>query len=140
MSGVHATIAGVLVAMMIPVVRTPGAPDSRDSPLHKLEHAIRPWVAYLIVPVFGFANAGVSLAEIGLAEMFAPLPLGIAAGLFVGKQVGIFGAVWLAVKFRLATKLPGATWLQIHAVAIFCGIGFTMSLFIARSPSRAIRS
>jgi len=130
LSGVHATIAGVLVAMMIPVIKTPGTPDAPNSPLHKLEHAITPWVAYLIVPIFGFANAGVSLAGMGLAEMFAPLPLGIAAGLFVGKQVGIFGAVWLAVRFGLACKLSGASWLQIYAVSLLCGIGFTMSLFI----------
>jgi NhaA family Na+:H+ antiporter len=130
LSGVHATIAGVLVAMMVPVVRTPGTPDSPNSPLHKLEHAIAPWVAYLIVPVFGFANAGVSLAGMGLDDVFAPLPLGIAAGLLIGKQVGIFGAVWFAVKFGLATKLSGASWLQIYAVALLCGIGFTMSLFI----------
>ena len=130
LSGVHATIAGVLVAMMVPVVKTPGAPDAPHSPLHKLEHAITPWVAYLIVPIFGFANAGVSLAGMGLADLFAPLPLGIAAGLFLGKQIGIFGAVWLAVKFGFAFKLRGATWLQIYAVAMLCGIGFTMSLFI----------
>ena len=130
LSGVHATVAGVLFAIMIPVVRTPGTPDSPHSPLHRLEHAITPWVAYLIVPIFGFANAGVSLAGMGLTDIFAPLPLGIAAGLFVGKQVGIFGAVWLAVRFGLATKLPGASWLQIYAVALLCGIGFTMSLFI----------
>jgi len=130
LSGVHATIAGVLVAMMIPVVKTPGAPDAPNSPLHKLEHAIAPWVAYLIVPIFGFANAGVSLAGMGLDEVFAPLPLGIAAGLFVGKQAGIFGAVWFAVKFGFATKLNGASWLQIYAIALLCGIGFTMSLFI----------
>ena len=130
LSGVHATIAGVLVAMMVPVIKTPGTPDSPNSPLHKLEHAITPWVAYLIVPIFGFANAGVSLAGMGLAEMLAPLPLGIAAGLFVGKQVGIFGAVWLAVRFGLACKLSGASWLQIYAVSLLCGIGFTMSLFI----------
>ena len=129
-SGVHATVAGVLVAIMVPVVRTPGAPDSPHSPLHRLEHAITPWVAYLIVPIFGFANAGVSLAGLVLADVFAPLPLGIAAGLFVGKQVGIFGAVRLAVRFGLASKLPGASWLQIYAIALLCGIGFTMSLFI----------
>ncbi len=110
--------------------QTPGTPDSPNSPLHKLEHAITPWVAYMIVPIFGFANAGVSLAGMGLAEMLAPLPLGIAAGLFVGKQVGIFGAVWLAVRFGLACKLSGASWLQIYAVSLLCGIGFTMSLFI----------
>jgi NhaA family Na+:H+ antiporter len=130
LSGVHATVAGVLAAMMIPIIRTPGRPDSPDSPLHRLEHSITPWVAFAIVPIFGFANAGVDLAGIGLDEVFAPLPLGIAAGLFFGKQVGIFGAVWLCVRFGFARKLRGATWLQIYAVAALCGIGFTMSLFI----------
>lgn len=130
LSGVHATIAGVLAATMIPIVRTPGRPDAPHSPLHKLEHGIAPWVAYLIVPIFGFANAGVSLAGIGWDEVFAPLPLGIAAGLFLGKQVGIFGAVWLAVKTGFAMRPRGATWLQIYGVSMLCGIGFTMSLFI----------
>jgi NhaA family Na+:H+ antiporter len=130
MSGIHATIAGVLAASAIPIVRTPGAPDSESSPLHRLEHAIAPLVAYLIVPVFGFANAGVSLQGMGLEQIFAPLPLGIAAGLFVGKQIGIFGAILLAVRFGLAQKLRGATWLQIYGVSLLCGIGFTMSLFI----------
>ena len=130
LSGVHATIAGVLAAATIPIIRTPGAPDAADSPLHRLEHATAPWVAFLIVPVFGFANAGVSLQGIGIEQIFAPLPLGIAAGLFLGKQVGIFALVWLAVKFGLAAKLRGATWVQIYGVSVLCGIGFTMSLFI----------
>jgi NhaA family Na+:H+ antiporter len=130
LSGVHATVAGVLAALMIPVVATPGTPDSAESPLHRLEHALVPWVAFLIVPVFGFANAGVSLAGLGISELFAPLPLGIAAGLFFGKQIGIFAAVWLSVRFGIASKLRGATWLQIYAVCALCGIGFTMSLFI----------
>jgi len=130
LSGIHATVAGVLAASAIPIVKTPGTPDAPDSPLHRLEHAIAPWVALLIVPLFGFAHAGVSLEQVGLDQVFAPLPLGIAAGLFLGKQIGIFGAVWLAVKFGLASKLRGATWLQIYGVATLCGIGFTMSLFI----------
>jgi len=130
LSGVHATVAGVLAAMMIPIIATPGSPDSLESPLHRLEHAITPWVAFAIVPIFGFANAGVDLAGIGLDEVFAPLPMGIAAGLFFGKQFGIFGAVWLCVRFGFAQKLRGATWVQIYAVAALCGIGFTMSLFI----------
>jgi NhaA family Na+:H+ antiporter len=130
LSGVHATIAGVLAALMIPIVPTPGTPDAAESPLHRLEHAIAPWVAFGIVPLFGFANAGVSLEGMGLADLFAPLPLGIAAGLYFGKQIGIFGAVWLSVRFGIASKLRGATWLQIYAVAALCGIGFTMSLFI----------
>jgi NhaA family Na+:H+ antiporter len=130
MSGVHATIAGVLAATTIPLVKTPGTPDSPVSPLHRLEHRLAPFVALIVVPVFGFANAGVSLEGIGLDEVFAPLPLGIAAGLFFGKQIGIFGAVYLAVKFGLSCRLRGATWLQIYGVSTLCGIGFTMSLFI----------
>jgi NhaA family Na+:H+ antiporter len=130
LSGVHATIAGVLAAMTIPIICTPGRPDAPDSPLHKLEHALAPISAFFIIPVFGFANAGVSLGEIGLDALLAPLPLGIAAGLFLGKQIGIFGAVWLAVRFGFAQKLRGATWAQIYGVSLLCGIGFTMSLFI----------
>lgn len=129
-SGVHATIAGVLAAFMIPIIKTPGAPDAENSPLHRLEHGISPWSSFLIIPIFGFANAGVSFEGLGLKEVFAPLPLGIAAGLFFGKQIGIFGSVWLTVKLGFASKLRGATWLQIYAVAALCGIGFTMSLFI----------
>ena len=129
-SGVHATVAGVLAAATVPIITSPGRPDDADSPLHRLEHALAPLVAFAIVPIFGFANAGVSLQGIGLAEVLAPLPLGIAAGLFLGKQLGIFGAVWLSVKCGLAGKLRGATWLQIYGVAMLCGIGFTMSLFI----------
>ncbi len=129
-SGVHATIAGVLAAFTIPVVRTPGAPDSPNSPLHLLEHALHPWSAFLIVPLFGFANAGISLDGFGFATLLAPLPLGIAAGLFIGKQLGVFGSVWLAVRLGLARRPRGATWLQLYGVAALCGIGFTMSLFI----------
>ena len=130
LSGVHATIAGVLAAMAIPFERTPGAPDSAHSPLHRLEHALHPWVAFAIVPLFGFANAGVDIRSLGVDQIFAPLPLGIAAGLFLGKQIGIFGSVWLAVKLGIAGRLRGATWLQVYGVAMLCGIGFTMSLFI----------
>jgi NhaA family Na+:H+ antiporter len=115
---------------MIPIVRTPGAPDSAHSPLHRLEHALTPLVAFFIVPLFGFANAGVSLEGMGLKQIFAPLPLGIAAGLFAGKQIGIFAAVWLCCRLGFASRLRGATWLQIYGVALLCGIGFTMSLFI----------
>lgn len=129
-SGIHATIAGVLAAFMIPIIKTPGTPDAHDSPLHRLEHGLAPWSSFLIIPVFGFANAGVSLQGLGMDEIFAPLPLGIAAGLFFGKQIGIFGSVWLAVKLGIASRLRGATWLQVYAVAALCGIGFTMSLFI----------
>lgn len=130
LSGVHATIAGVLAAMAIPIERTPGAPDSASSPLHRLEHALHPFVSFLIVPLFGFANAGVDLSGVSANEAFASLPLGIALGLFLGKQIGIFGSVWLAVKSGFAGALRGATWVQVYAVAMLCGIGFTMSLFI----------
>lgn len=130
MSGVHATIAGVLTAMMVPITTSPGACDDAESPLHRLEHALAPWVAYLIVPVFGFANAGVSLTGMSPAILLEPLPLGIAAGLFLGKQFGIFGSILLAAKLRFAAPPGGATWVQIYAVAMLCGIGFTMSLFI----------
>ena len=130
LSGVHATIAGVLAAMTIPFDATPGRPDSPTSPLHRLEHALHPWVAFAVVPLFGFANAGVDLGGMTAAQIFAPLPLGIAAGLFLGKQVGIFGSVWLCVKWGIAGRPRGATWLQVYGVALLCGIGFTMSLFI----------
>jgi NhaA family Na+:H+ antiporter len=130
LSGVHPTVAGVLAAATIPVVKTPGAPDSADSPLHRLEHGLAPWVAFAIVPLFGFANAGVSLHGLEPRHLLAPLPLGIAAGLFLGKQIGIFGAVRLAVRLGIAAPIRGATWLQLWGVAMLCGIGFTMSLFI----------
>ncbi|WP_285220495.1 Na+/H+ antiporter NhaA, partial [Pseudomonas aeruginosa] len=87
----------VVGAFLIPYIPTPGQPDAANSPLHRLEHGIAPWVGFLIVPAFGFANAGVSFAGISLAEIVAPLPLGIAAGLFLGKQLGVFGGVLLAV-------------------------------------------
>jgi NhaA family Na+:H+ antiporter len=125
LSGVHATVAGVMAAAVIPITR-----DEESSPLHRLEHALAPWVAFAVVPLFGFANAGVSLAGLGPESLLAPLPLAIAAGLFLGKQLGIFGAIWLAVRLRLAPRPEGASWLQLYGVALLCGIGFTMSLFI----------
>jgi Na+:H+ antiporter, NhaA family len=130
LSGVHATIAGVLAAFAIPFRRTPGAPDAEDSTLHRLEHALNPWVAFLIVPVFGFANAGVSLGGVGWNDVSAPLPLGIALGLFLGKQIGIFAAIRASVALGIAARPAGASWTQIYGMAILCGIGFTMSLFI----------
>lgn len=130
-SGVHATVAGVIAAFAVPFVPSPGAPDSPDSPLHRLEHALHPWAAYLIVPLFGFANAGIPLGGLTLGDLFSPVPLGIAAGLFLGKQLGIFSTIWLAVKTGIAERPRGASWLQVYGVALLCGIGFTMSLFIA---------
>ena len=130
LSGVHATVAGVAAAMMIPITRSPGAPDDAQSPLHRLEHALHPWSAFLIVPLFGFANAGVSLHGMSPAILLAPLPLGIAAGLFLGKQIGILGSVWIAHKTGFAAKPGWSSWPQIYGVSLLAGIGFTMSLFI----------
>jgi NhaA family Na+:H+ antiporter len=130
LSGVHPTVAGVLAASAIPLVRTPGVPDSPASPLHRLEHALARPVAFVIVPLFGFANAGVALAGTGAGDLLAPLPLAIAAGLFLGKQAGIFAAVRAAVRFGFAGRPGGAGWMQVWGVSILCGIGFTMSLFI----------
>ncbi|MDB5677550.1 Na+/H+ antiporter NhaA [Sphingomonas bacterium] len=125
LSGVHATIAGVVAAMLIP-----GGGEDESSPLHRLEHALSPWVAFAIVPLFGFANAGVSLSGMSVATIAQPLVLGIALALFVGKQVGIFAAVRVAVALRFAQPPDGASWRQVYGVALLCGIGFTMSLFI----------
>jgi NhaA family Na+:H+ antiporter len=127
-SGVHATIAGVLLAFMIPLAK--GGNGDAQSPLHRLEHALHPWVAFLILPIFGFANAGVPLGGLSLAALSQPVTLGSALGLFVGKQIGILGAVWLAVKSGLAQKPAAASWAQVYGLALLCGIGFTMSLFI----------
>ena len=130
LSGIHATIAGVAVALVVPIKRSRGAPDDEASPLHRLEHALAKPVAFFVVPLFGFANAGVSLSGISLSALVAPLPLGIALGLFLGKQIGIFGSVWAAVKFGIAVRPRDASWTQVYGVALLCGIGFTMSLFI----------
>ena len=130
MSGVHATIAGVVTALLIPVVKSPGAPDAATSPLHRLEHGLHPWVAFAIVPLFGFANAGVSLAGTTFATLAEPLVLGIALGLIVGKQAGILGSIWLAERLGVAQRPGSANWAQIYGIAMLAGIGFTMSLFI----------
>ncbi|WP_313808770.1 Na+/H+ antiporter NhaA [Sphingobium sp.] len=130
LSGVHATVAGVLTAMSIPIRRTPGEPDAADSPLHRLEYGVHPWSAYLIVPLFGFVNAGISLDAAGFGALFTPLPMGVASGLFLGKQTGIFAAIWIADRVGLAKRPAGVNWMQIYGMALLCGIGFTMSLFI----------
>ncbi|OAS03133.1 sodium:proton antiporter [Pseudomonas putida] len=125
-SGVHATLAGVALAFCIPL-RTRNA---ESSPLLALEHALQPWVAYAILPIFAFANAGVSLAGMTVDSFTHPVPMGITIGLLLGKTVGVFGLTWVAVKLRLAALPAGAGWGQILGVAILCGIGFTMSLFV----------
>jgi NhaA family Na+:H+ antiporter len=130
-SGVHATIAGVVLALTIPLHLAPGAPDSATSPLHRLEHALHRPVAFLVVPVFGFANAGVSLLGLGAEALAAPVTAGVAAGLFLGKLVGVFGAAALTIRVGLADLPMGAGWAQLVGVSLLCGIGFTMSLFIA---------
>jgi NhaA family Na+:H+ antiporter len=129
-SGIHATLAGVALALTIPLRLSKGAPDDATSPLHRLEHGLHPYVAFLIVPIFGFANAGVSFAGVGAATLLQPVPLGIALGLFLGKQLGVFGFAWAAIRAGLADLPANATWAQLYGVALLCGIGFTMSLFI----------
>ncbi|CAI8787503.1 Na(+):H(+) antiporter NhaA [Pseudomonas sp. IT-196MI5] len=125
-SGVHATLAGVTLAFCIPL-RTKNA---EPSPLLTLEHALHPWVAYGILPLFAFANAGLSLSGVTVESFTHHVPMGIAIGLLLGKTVGVFGLTWLAVKTGIAALPQGANWGQILGVAILCGIGFTMSLFV----------
>ncbi|MHB8495984.1 MAG: Na+/H+ antiporter NhaA [Casimicrobiaceae bacterium] len=127
-SGVHATLAGVAVALMIPM-RGVGATEE-DSPLHRLEHRLHPWVVYGILPIFGLSNAGLSFSGLSPAALFTTVPIGIAAGLFVGKQVGVVAAAWLAVKRGWADWPEGSIPVQIYGIAVLCGVGFTMSLFI----------
>ena len=129
-SGVHATLAGVALAFTIPLRGVAGGAGAADAPLHRLEHALHPWVMFGVVPVFGFANAGVSFAGLGADALAAPLTLGVAAGLLVGKLVGVFGTAALAVRSGLAAMPAGANWTQLLGVSLLCGIGFTMSLFI----------
>lgn len=130
LSGVHATLAGVAVALTIPLTPAPGRVDDEFSPLHQLEHAIAAWVAFAIVPIFGFANAGLSFANVTPEMLTSPIVLGIALGLFVGKQIGVFGVIWTMKKFGLADYPANASVAQVYGVALLCGIGFTMSLFI----------
>ena len=128
-SGIHATLAGVVLAMTIPL-GSMGKEDGEGSPLCHLEDKLGLWVAFLVLPVFGFANAGVSLAGASMESLLAPLSLGIAAGLFFGKQIGIMASIVIATRTGIAHLPAGASWRQIYGVALLCGIGFTMSLFI----------
>ncbi|MBL4774497.1 MAG: Na+/H+ antiporter NhaA [Mariprofundus sp.] len=128
-SGVHATLAGVILAFAIPL----NAKDENNqsfSPLKMLEHNLHFWVAFFILPLFAFVNAGVNVTQISLDQMTGSVPLGIMFGLFMGKQIGVFGFSWLAIKFKLAELPKDCNWLQLYGVSILTGIGFTMSLFI----------
>ena len=125
-SGVHATLAGVLIALTIPIRSRRGATPT----LHRLEHDLHPTVAFMVLPLFAFANAGVSFSGLSIADLAAPLPLGIALGLFLGKQIGVFGACWLAIRTGVARMPAGVTLTQLYGVACLTGVGFTMSLFI----------
>ena len=124
-SGVHATLAGVIAALAIPLSAKDGS-----SPLKHLEHILHPWTAFLVLPIFAFANAGVSLTGIQVSDLMAPLALGIAAGLVLGKQIGVFGFMFIATKMGLVKQPQGVSWLQLYGLACLTGIGFTMSLFI----------
>jgi len=125
-SGVHATLAGVALALAIPFKTRSG----EESPLVRIEHELAPWVGFGILPLFGFANAGLSFADLSLSSILDPVPLGIAAGLFLGKQIGIFGAAALVIRRGWAQLPDGAGWLALYGTSILTGIGFTMSLFI----------
>src|SRR5262245_32502865 len=126
-SGVHATLAGVAIGLAIPLR---GAAGGEDSPLRQLEHALHPWVTYGILPVFAFANAGVALGGLSLAKLLHPVTLGAALGLMVGKQLGVFGFTWVALRLGVGRLPAGANLLQLYGVSLLTGIGFTMSLFI----------
>jgi len=126
-SGVHATLAGVVTAFFIPYKKQPG---ERYTQLEKLEHDIHPSVAYGILPLFAFANAGIPFDDISIDSFLHPVSLGIAAGLFIGNQLGIFGFCWMMIKLGFAQLPQGVSWMQLYGVALLCGIGFTMSLFV----------
>lgn len=124
-SGIHATIAGVALGLLIPLGR-----DEGDGASEKLLHTLHPWVAFAILPIFAFANAGVPMQGLSVANLFEPVPLGIAAGLFIGKQIGVFGFIWAGVKLGIAKMDSSLNWKMLFGMATLCGIGFTMSLFV----------
>lgn len=126
-SGVHATLAGVLIALFIPM-QQPSNPS--ESPLRRLEHRLHPWVAYMVLPIFAFANAGLNLRDLDAPQLLHHVTLGVAVGLFVGKQVGVMLCCWLAIRLGWASLPRGATWLSLYGIAVLTGVGFTMSLFI----------
>lgn len=124
-SGVHATLAGFAVAWFVPIAR-----EKAESMSYQIEHGLHPWIAFFVLPLFAFANAGVSLTGANLDELFTPISLGIIGGLFLGKQFGIFAACFIAVKLKLCRLPKDATWGQLYGICLLCGVGFTMSLFI----------
>ncbi|MBP7371050.1 MAG: Na+/H+ antiporter NhaA [Arenimonas sp.] len=124
-SGVHATISGVVLGLLIPLGK-----GETDGISEKLLHTLHPWVAFVILPIFAFANAGVPIAGMSIGSLLEPVPLGIALGLFLGKQIGVFGFIWLCVRFGLAKLDASIRWASLFGMAILCGIGFTMSLFV----------
>lgn len=126
-SGVHATLAGVVTAMAVPLIRREG---EKHTAFEELEHGLHRWVAFGILPLFAFANAGVSFAGIGLESFYEPVKLGISLGLFLGKQLGIFGLLWLAIVIGIAPMPRGVSWLHLYGISLLGGIGFTMSLFV----------
>jgi len=128
-SGVHATLAGVALAFMIPL-KCKGRDGKTFSMSKEMEHGLHYWVAFMILPLFAFVNAGVDLRGISLEEMLNPVPMGIMAGLFIGKQLGVFGFSWLAIKTGFASLPKDSNWRQLYGVSILTGIGFTMSLFV----------
>ncbi len=128
-SGVHATLAGVALAFTIPLNAQDGS-GKRFSPVKQIEHDLHFWVAFFILPLFAFVNAGVDVTKISLSQMSGPVPMGIFLGLFLGKQLGVFGFSWLAIKMGLAKLPDGSSWRQLYGVSVLTGIGFTMSLFI----------
>ncbi len=125
-SGVHATLAGVIIGFAVPLHG-----PNHERPLHDFEHHLAPWCSYLILPLFAFSNAGVTLSEVNLSSLLSPLTLGITLGLVVGKTIGVFGFSFLAVKFGVAKLPKHVNFKQIFAMAVVCGIGFTMSMFLA---------
>lgn len=126
-AGISTSLTAVAFALIVPI--KPRTEDGQ-SPLKEAMHDLHPYVAWLVLPLFAFAKAGVSFAGLSLDQAMAPLVLGIAAGLFLGKQIGVFGAAWLASKLKIGARPTGATWLQVYGVSLLCGVGFTMSLFI----------
>ena len=127
LSGISTSLTAVAFAMIVPIA---ARREDRQNPLKEAMHDLHPWNAFLVLPLFAFAKAGVSFGGLSLSQAFAPLVIAIALGLFFGKQIGVFGAAWLASALKIGTRPTGASWLQVYGVSLLCGVGFTMSLFI----------